>query len=288
MAVRAAGRHAPLIVGPWTHLDLLDPIGERCFGLEAMREAPVHPHGDWADEVLAFLAHHLAGAGATDDGPAVRLFVMGRNAWPDEERWPLSRAESQHWNLHADGTLSPASCLNSGGFSELMHDPAHPVPTRGGGHLLASHPRGPVDQAHVEARDDVLVFTSRVLTEDLESTGRVRAILHVESDAPSADWVVRLCDVGPDGRSLNVCDGISRINAQPGGVQRVEVDLWSTSNVFLAGHRLRVQVTNSCFPRWDRNLGTGDQHTATFVATRQRLHHQAERPSCIELPAIAT
>ncbi len=117
----------------------------------------------------------------------------------------------------------------------------------------------------------MLVFTSAPLERELEVTGRVRAILHAESSASSADWVVRLCDVHPDGRSLNLCDGILRTG---GGVH--EIDLWSTSNLFLKGHRLRVQVTSSCFPRWDRNP----------IAGERRIHHDASRPSYIDLPVV--
>jgi putative CocE/NonD family hydrolase len=131
-----------------------------------------------------------------------------------------------------------------------------------------------------------LVFTSDVLEEDLEVTGPIRVRLHVKSSAPSADWVARLCDVDPHGRSLNLTDGILRIDSGADQVQEIEIDLWSTSNVFLAGHRLRVQVTNSCFPRWDRNLNTGFQRAATFVTAHQTLFHDADRPSHIELPIV--
>jgi hypothetical protein len=152
---------------------------------------------------------------------------------------------------------------------------------------LNLHPgRGPFDQARVESRADVLVFTSDVLEEDLEVTGRIRVRLHVQSSAPSTDWVARLCDVDQDGRSLNLCDGILRLDSGADVAQEIEIDLWSTSNVFLAGHRLRVQITNSCFPRWDRNLNTGDQRATEFVTAHQLLYHDAGRPSYIELPVI--
>src|SRR2546425_195460 len=156
--------------------------------------------------------------------------------------------------------------------SQFRHDPADPVPTHGGSHLMSpAFPAGPWDQSRIEQRDDVLVFTSAPLERELEVTGRVRAILHAESSDSSADWVVRLCDVHPDGRSLNLCDGILRAG---GGVP--EIDLWSTSNLFLKGHRLRVQVTSSCFPRWDRNP----------IAGERRIHHDASRPSYIDLPVV--
>ena len=119
-------------------------------------------------------------------------------------------------------------------------------------------------------------------------TGRVRARLYVESSAPSTDWVARLCDVTPDGRSFNVCDGIVRIKEAADTCAEVEVDLWSTSNVFLSGHRVRLQITNSCFPRWDRNLNTGEPLGTDMVTAHQRLYHDAERPSHVELPVVRT
>ena len=115
-------------------------------------------------------------------------------------------------------------------------------------------PPGAFDQSRVESRTDLCVFTSELLQEDLEVTGPVRLVLNAQSTAPSTDWVGRLCDVHPDGRSFNVCDGIVRIADGADEYQQVEIDLWSTSIVFLAGHRLRVHVTSSSFPRWDRNL----------------------------------
>ncbi len=132
------------------------------------------------------------------------------------------------------------------------------------------------------------VFTSEPLQHDLEVTGRVRVVLHVQSSAPSTDWVARLCDVHPDGRSFNLCDGILRVAQGADACQRIEIDLWSTSNVFLAGHCLRVHVTSSNFPRWDRNLNTGNQREAGFQTAHQRVHHDAQRPSWIELPVVAS
>jgi hypothetical protein len=171
--------------------------------------------------------------------------------------------------------------------TEFSYDPADPVPTVGGQTvMIAGHAPGPIDQASVESRQDVLVFTSAPLREELEVTGRIRAVIEVESSAPSTDWVARLCDVHPDGRSINLCDGIVRVEEAAQGSRRCEIDLWSTSNVFLRGHRLRVHVTSSSFPRWDRNLNTGRQGGRDHAVARQRVHHGAARPSFIELPEI--
>ncbi len=133
----------------------------------------------------------------------------------------------------------------------------------------------------------MLVFTSDVLTEDVEVTGRVRASLQAATDGETTDWVVRLCDVHPDGRSFNVVDGIRRVEGVAGEPMTVEVDLYSTSMLFERGHRIRVQVTSSCFPRWDRNLNTRDGLTTgeMRVAT-QTVFVGGKQPSYLSLPVI--
>jgi uncharacterized protein len=147
---------------------------------------------------------------------------------------------------------------------------------------------GPLDQARVEARSDVLVYSTDALEEDVEVTGRVRAVLHTMTDAPSTDWVVRLCDVDPEGVSRNVVDGIVRITASPGEQAENVIDLWSTSHVFRAGHRMRVHVASSNFPRWDRNLNTGEpiDRGTTSRPARQTVGHSTAMPSRIVLPIV--
>ncbi len=292
MAMATLGRPARLVVGPWTHgTECADPVGELCFGVRASRlGAPAHAHGDLGDEQLAWFRRHLlldAPSEAEEAQAPVRIFVMGANVWRDEKTWPLARARIERWFLGAEGTLTPGAPDADAKPSEFAYDPADPVPTLGGQTVLPpAFPAGPCDQARVEARPDVCVFTSEPLQHDLEVTGRVRVVLHVQSSAPSTDWVARLCDVHPDGRSFNICDGILRIAQSADTCQQIEIDLWSTSNVFLAGHRLRVHVTSSSFPRWDRNLNTGDQRDPRMQTARQRVHHDTQRPSWIELPVI--
>jgi len=289
-ALVAQGGKSRLVVGPWTHQQFADPVGEVGFGQRAARAAGVaHTEGSWSDLQLAWLRRQLAASAepAPSEAP-VRIFVMGRNVWRDESAWPLERAVEERWFLRADGSLTPWAPDRDEPASTFAYDPADPVPTTGGhGVLLPGHATGPVDQARVEARDDVLVFTSQPLRDDLEVTGCVRVVLHAESSAPATDWVARLCDVHPDGRSFNLCDGIVRAAAPAGELAAWEIDLWSTSNVFLRGHRLRVQVTSSSFPRWDRNLNTGDQRDDRFEIARQRISHAAERPSFVVLPVVA-
>lgn len=291
MAMAALGRPARLLVGPWTHERFADPIGGLCFGARSARlGATAHDEGDLNDLQLAWFRGHLVPGESAHEvaSPApVRIFVMGRNEWRDERDWPLARAKAQRWFLRGDRTLNPGPPVSEEPASEFSYDPADPVPTLGGQVVMApAFPAGPLDQACVEAREDVLVFTSEPLQSDLEVTGRVRVVLHAESSAPCTDWVARLCDVHADGRSFNLCDGILRIEQGADMLQRVEIDLWSTCNVFLAGHRLRVHVTSSCFPRWDRNLNTGNQRRARMQLARQHIHHDSSRPSWIELPVI--
>jgi uncharacterized protein len=214
---------------------------------------------------------------------------MGTNEWREEQEWPLSRAVPTALYLRADGQLSVDPPAAAEGTDTYRYDPADPVITTGGAVFMANEFRpGPLDQAVVESRSDVLVYTTEPLTEDVEVTGRIRAELHVATDGPSTDWVVRLCDVDPGGTSRNVVDGIVRSVAPPDEFPAQEVDLWSTSYVFRAGHRIRVHVTSSNFPRWARNFNTGEAvedgtHTRT---AQQQIAHDAARPSHIILPVI--
>ncbi|HEV7941593.1 MAG TPA: CocE/NonD family hydrolase [Solirubrobacteraceae bacterium] len=290
MGMAALGRPARLVMGPWTHMTYADPIGDLCFGMRASRlGVPVHAHGDLNEEKLAWFRRYLLPESASADveRPPVRIFVMGRNQWRDETSWPLSRARSERWFFGAGGRLDREAPAAEATPTEFVYDPADPAPTHGGQALVAPwFPDGPKDQMRIEARPDVCAFTSEVLQQDLEVTGRVRVVLNAESSAPSTDWVARLCNVYPDGRSFNICEGIRRIEQGADRLQQVAIDLWSTSNVFLAGHRLRVHVTSSCFPQWDRNLNTGNQRVSRMQSARQRIHHDTDRASFVELPVI--
>ncbi|MER8479289.1 CocE/NonD family hydrolase [Mesorhizobium sp. M1163] len=288
-AMAGLNREARLIVGPWSHLDFGDLVGDHLFGLRASRfGVPSHPHGDVGDLQLNWLRRHLTPDPkiAPPEKP-VRIFVMGRNVWRDEDAWPLSRANMQRWFLRGDGSLTEETPNANEEVTEFLYDPADPVPTVGGQTVMSSaFPAGPMDQTRVEARSDVCLFTSEPLQRELEVTGRVRVFLSAQSSAPSTDWVARLCDVHPNGCSFNLCDGIVRVVQDADGLSRHEIDLWSTSNVFLPGHRLRVAVTSSSFPRWDRNLNTAQQDSSRYEIARQRVFHRSDRPSYIELPIV--
>lgn len=285
VALRAQGNDVQLLVGPWTHLEFADPVGEAAFGIAGARLGPIHPSGNHSNWQLSWFGERLqeGGSAAPSDTP-VRVFLMGRNEWRDEAEWPPPTT-TQPWYLQPDGGLSVAGPQQDGDSTDYAYDPANPVPTLGGNALMAAPYRaGPVDQRGIESRLDVCVFTSEELQADLEVAGRVTAVLAVQSSAPSTDWVVRLCDVCPDGRSVNICDGIVRQTDGADHATDIEVDLWSTNVVFLQGHRLRVHVTSSSFPRWDRNLNTGDQRDATYITANQKVFHSAEKASRILLP----
>lgn len=290
-AMAEIGADARLVVGPWAHEVFADPIGDRVFGLRSGRDgAPAHREGDWNDLQLAWLGRRLqAASGGEPEEAPVRIFVMGRNRWRDEDTWPPRRARPERWYMQGDGRLAPGEPGHPVSSSEFVYDPEDPVPTTGGSLSMSpGHRPGPVEQAEVEQRNDVLIFTSSPLDRELEVTGRLHVVLCAQSSAPSTDWVARLCDVNPDGRSYNVADGILRVNGDAQRRQHHVIDLWSTSIVFPPGHRLRVQLTSSCFPRWDRNLNTGDQGGTRSQIARQKVHLGAGAGSYIELPVIRT
>ncbi|UGT62005.1 CocE/NonD family hydrolase [Nocardia asteroides] len=284
-AMTALGKPTRLIVGPWTHMAAAGVtggvLGETNFGL-----ASTHAGIAYNELQLDWFDRWLEGAdNGIDAEPPVRIFVMGINRWRDETEWPPARAVDTPWYLGADATLTPAPPGAEQNPDHYLYDPADPVRTRGGNLVMsAEYPAGQFDQATTEQRSDVLVYTSEPLTDDLEVTGRVRVRLHAATDGPATDWVARLCDVDGDGISRNLCDGIQRIRAVPGEPGEYEIDLWSTSNVFRAGHRIRVQITSSNFPRWDRNLNTGDPVTPRTA--EQTIFHDAARPSHIILPVV--
>jgi putative CocE/NonD family hydrolase len=291
VAMAERGVPTKLVVGPWSHVlsELPYPIGELNFGL-ASSPAMIAGQYSLTDLETRWFDHWLRehDTGLMDE-PPVKIFVMGANTWRDENEWPPARAVDTPWYLRADEALS----LNAPGTDEqydtYVYDPADPVLTCGGNLVMATDfPPGPFDQAAVEQRSDVLVYTSEPLPEDVEVTGRIRATLFASTDAPSTDWVVRLCDVDAQGISRNITDGILRVNTEPDTVGEYEIDLWSTSNLFRAGHRIRIHVTSSNFPRWDRNPNTGESpRTATTLrSAQQRIFHDGLHASHVVLPVI--
>lgn len=282
---RDGGVPAALIVGPWSHGNQTNRIGETDFGTVA-DAAALADGGSLLAREMDWLDLHLRPQhAAVAPEPPVLVFVMGANQWRRFQAWPPESVDVP-WYLRTGGRLSPDAPEPDSPPDAFRHDPSNPVPTCGGALLMAPEfPAGPHDQQHVEDRDDVLVYTSEPLRAPFEVIGRVRVRLVAESTASSTDWVARLCDVDTDGVSRNITDGILRThqahrsNADTGhehpGREYV-IDLWSTAHVFLPGHRIRVQIASSCFPRWDRNLVRADQS----------VHHDAARPSRVVLPVV--
>jgi putative CocE/NonD family hydrolase len=303
---RSARDGSRLLVGPWAHGSTYGAYPDHGFD-------PFGPQDriDLADVQIDFFRRHLGG-GAPDDAaePPVRIFVMGENRWREEADWPLARAREERWYLRSDGQaasaggrLSPEPPADEP-YDGYVYDPRDPAPTIGGptslpGRFLKTN-AGPLDQRKVEARPDVLVYTSEPLERPVEVTGPLRAVLHAGTSARDTDFVVKLCDVAPDGFSRILAEGVLRARfregydrerrVEPDRVYRYAVDLVATSNLFLAGNRIRVAVTSSSFPRFDRNTGTGNplgvDTKDDLVTARQSVFHDGERASYVVLPVV--
>jgi len=287
-----------LILGAGAHGAPSRKLGERDFGDAAAIDVGALERR-WLDRWLKGVEN-----GAESD-PPVKIFVMGANRWRDEDEWPPARARHVPWYLHSNGganTLSGDGVLGTAAPGDerpdtFRYDPADPVPTTGGANLLFI-PSGPFDQRKVEARRDVLVYTSEPLEEPLEVTGPVRLKLFAATSAADTDFTAKLVDVCPDGTAWNLADGIIRARyretdaearpVEPGKVHEYLIDLWVTSNLFLEGHRIRLEVSSSNFPRFDRNPNTGKPFAVDggIVVAEQTVHHSASRPSHLILPVV--
>lgn len=241
--------------------------------------------------------------------PKVQIYVMGRNAWRGESEWPLARTLWTKYYLHSggrangrlgDGSLSTAAPGDEPP-DEFGYDPRTPVPTLGGAICCtggAAAEPGSFDQSEIEMRNDVLVYTSAVLPEGLEVTGPLRVFLQVGSSAPDTDFTAKLVDVHPDGSAYNIQEGILRARYRKGydspsplvagAVHAITIDLQATSNYFAPGHRLRLEVSSSNFPRFDRNMNTGGRNVDEVepVVARNTVHHSRIHASYILLPVI--
>ncbi len=304
-AANGAERHQ-LVMGPWNHGGMRsgNPIGNVDFGVRST--------GGYIDEGglhLRWYDRWLRDIDTPDESDApVRLFTMGRNRWRTAEAWPLPDTDWQEWHLHSDGR---ANSLNGNGTltrdaagdepaDHYVYNPRDPVPSHGGG-LCCNNVftlGGAWDQREIEARPDVLVYTTAPLTEPLEVTGPVRLVLHVASSAVDTDFTAKLVDVGPCGFARNLTDGIQRARYRndprtpelltPNEPVELIIDLWSTSNLFEVGHAIRLEVSSSNFPRFDRNLNTGGSiadGTEMQVAL-QTVLHSSVHPSRLVLPVV--
>ena len=282
-----------LLLGPWAHADTSPEgkIGDVTFGKSAVLDSD----GTilrWYDYALKGVRNEYA------TGAPVRLFIMGENAWRDEREFPLARTRYTKYYLR-NGALS----TDAPGAEEpaaYEYDPANPVPTIGGRLCCGNNqlPPGPADQRPNEGRPDVLVFSTPPLTKDVEATGWVKATLYASSSAVDTDFTALLADVEPSGYARFLTDGVARARyrnsttrpepIEPGKIYEYAIDLWATSNLFKAGHRIRLYVSSSNFPRFNRNLNTGEPiaGSARLVKASQRIYHDAQHPSTLVLPVI--
>lgn len=281
-----------LIMGPWAH----GGFKELKYPENSNKRPP-------AADFKRYVDFHLKGeANGVDKDAPVHYYVMGDpnspgapgNVWRSAESWPPA-AKLTAFHFHADGSLKTEE-PSGDAKKEYDFDPKNPVPTVGGQNLMLE--KGPMDQRRIEDRNDVLVFTTDVLNEPLEVTGQIIAKLHVSSDAPDTDFTVKMSDVYPDGRSMLVTDGILRARYRnsfrkpefmtPGEVYPIEVDLWSTSIIFNKGHRIRVVVSSSNFPRFDANPNTGKNYweQGEKRIAHNTIHLSSKHPSHIVVPII--
>jgi uncharacterized protein len=294
-----ARKMSHMVIGPWGH-GPSQSFGDLDFGPTADVNA-LDLQARWYDYWLKGIDNGLA------KEPPVKLFVMGRNEWVYEQEYPLARADYRPLYFTSGGRANTdkgdgrLSWTKPGASTadRFTYDPAKPVPSLGGNNCCGTPTAaGPKDQRPIEGREDVLIYSSDALEEELEVTGPVKVVLYASSDAVDTDFVAKLVDVHPDGKSYNMAEGIVRARyrdgagkpspLKPGQVYRFEIDLVGTSVAFQKGHRIRVHVTSSHFPQFDRNPNTGAKFgtSADVKVAQQTIHHDAERPSHIVLPVI--
>jgi putative CocE/NonD family hydrolase len=291
-----------VIIGPWIHTtEQASVSGELDFGAAATGSAVGvnQLHIRWFDRWLKGIDNGITAE------PPLRLFVMGANVWRDEEDWPLPDTSYTRYYFHGNGHANTRH--GDGSLNTLLpgdepadiylYDPRNPTPTRGG-RLGAYFLQGAFDQQEIEARADVLVYTSHILEEDTEVTGPIEIELWASSSAVDTDFTGKLVDVWPDGKAYNLVDSVVRaryreseyeaIPIKPGRIYRYSFSLGATSNVFKAGHMIRVQISSSNFPKWDRNPNTGHPigQDASVKAAMQTIYHDKKHPSHIVLSVI--
>ena len=291
-----------LIIGAWGHQGQDERrVGEVDFGPDSTLDFKL---------ILSWLDHHFKGENRSAVNPRVRIFTMGQNKWNEYPEWPIPDTRYVNYYFHSDGhanssrgdgTLTTVKPSPREPRDRYTYDPRNPVPTRGGGNccwpeVLAW---GPLDQRPIEQRNDVLVYSTPPLQNDLYVTGPVLIKLWITSSARDTDFTGKLVDVAPDGVAINLTDGIQRVSyrnstsrfelIRPGTLYEITIDLWNTSNVFLRGHRLRVEISSSNFPRYSRNLNTGRQSEAgvEMQTAEQTIFHRQKLPSRIVLPILS-
>jgi uncharacterized protein len=289
-----------LLMGPWGHVvNTESKLGEVDFGPQALIDLRAEELR-WFNRWLKGYTHD-----ATTAEFPVRIFVMGTNVWRDEREWPLSRTQWTPFYLHSSGRAN--SRFGDGRLSttkpaaeptdNYRYDPARPVPFIT--NPTSSQIGGPDDYSAIERRDDVLVYVTEPLAEEIEVTGPIRVDLYASSSAPDTDFMAKLVDVWPTGFVQRLCDGMVRARfrqgmdrpslIEPGKIYHYSIDCWNTSQVFKMGHRIGLEISSSAFPKYDRNLNTGAALgiTTEMAVAEQRIYHDAEHPSSVVLPIIS-
>ena len=295
----AARKGTRIFIGPWQHTGLGPHLGEKFFGNHASAEA-----GGLPGAQLKSLSRWLRDEEA--DLPVATYFVMGINEWRQAESWPPPGTKFQKLFLtsggkansrNGDGSLS-WNQVGQEGSDSYLYDPHDPVPSVGGRfYELGGSIPGPFEQQPIEKRQDVLVYTSEPVSgEPLAIAGPVRLAFKASSSTVDTDFMAKLCDVDEAGNSYNIADGFVRCRWRngtdqlswliAGEITEIEIDLGVVAHAFLPGHRLRLQLTSSCFPAWDRNMNTGNPlgSDAVGIVAEQHIHHGGIHNSCLILP----
>jgi len=316
-ALHKAGKHDSrhrIMIGPWPH-NMSSAFAGVAFGNDS--GAPIRAYQiAWFDhwlkgapeEALRYTPFSWHTARAEVDEAPVHIFVMGVNRWRDEQEWPLARTRYTAFYLtskgHANTGKGDGALVGTLGKKakpdQFLYDPRDPVPTMGGAVCCDPKvfPWGPMDQRPVEKRKDVLVYTSDPMKQDLEVTGPVKVVLYASSSAPDTDFTAKLIDVFPSGEARNLTDGLLRVRyrnglekaelSRPGEIYPLTIDAGVTSNVFLEGHRIRVEISSSNFPRFDRNPNTGRTLADETVLKKaqQTVYHSRVYASHVLLPVV--
>jgi putative CocE/NonD family hydrolase len=282
------GDSSKIIIGPWGHArTVIFPDGSKSMHYRLESLAPSIP---WFDQSLS------KGKDTGFMALPIKIYVMGKNIWREEKEWPLARTKYTPYylrssgkanTLRGDGKLDSENLDQKEIFDEYFYDPRNPAPSAGG--TMIGPNAGIAKQNNIEARQDVLVYTGAPIDYDLEVTGPIKLVLYVSTTAVNTDFTAKLVDVHPDGSAYNVCDGILRRSYIGSSMPtEIQIDLWPTSMVFLKGHRVRLEVSSSNYPRFDRNPNTGRNialETEPVVA-KQKIYQGKLYPSRLILPVI--
>ena len=293
-----------ILIGPWNHAFFNG--NQQRYGIRPAKKLELVPFEfiratkDWYDFALKGIAN------GWDRRPPVRVYVLGQNQWRDETEWPPARAVPRAFYLHSsgnartlggDGTLALASPVGPEPVDRFLFNPTNPVPTLGGGHGVPAA-CGPADQRDIEQRADVLVYSSAPLPQRLLVMGPVSVRLFASSTATDTDFTAKLVDVFPEGPALIVCEGIVRARyrngldkpelLQPGKTYALDLRVGNTAVLFQAGHRIRLELSSSNFPRYDPNPNTGAEIATERnpVPATQAVFHTHETPSALLLPVV--